>query len=236
MFGQHAPVPIPRLGSAPSPSLFRAARPVNVPVVASPPVVTPTSIPVVVQPPQTPGYVAAAPVAYGGQRFRECKIHGKIMDPGEKDCMEYSSLVYQIESASRQGYPEADICAAIIRATFSKTLRAVLETRPGATLSEVSQILKAHFTVRKVRSVFLELGKIKQMKGETPFTYLMRAIALRETVTRMNREEDGELTTQLIQTQLQEYIYLFLWSVAACYAQYPSSPECFGRAVDEGGE
>ena len=154
--------------------------------------------------PPTPGYVAAAPVTYGGQRFRECKIHGKIMDPGEKDCMEYSSLVYQIESAIRQGYPDVDICAAIIRATFSKTLRAVLETRPGATLAEIGPILKAHFTVRKVRSVFLELGKVKQMKGETPFTYLMRAIALRETVTRMNREEDGELTPQLIQTQFQE--------------------------------
>ena len=126
------------------------------------------------------------------------------MDPGEKDCMEYSSLVYQIESAIRQGYPDVDICAAIIRATFSKTLRAVLETRPGATLAEIGPILKAHFTVRKVRSVFLELGKVKQMKGETPFTYLMRAIALRETVTRMNREEDGELTPQLIQTQFQE--------------------------------
>ncbi len=141
---------------------------------------------------------------YYGGRLRECKINGKIVDPRETDGITYGSLMYQIESAMRQGYQDVDICAAIIKATTSKSLRGVLEARPGATIADITPALKAHFTVKGVKSVFHELGKGTQETGENALQFCMRLIGLRELVVRMNREEGGQLTPQLIQTQFQD--------------------------------
>ncbi len=152
---------------------------------------------------------AAAPAGYrhqapAGYRLRECKLNGKIVSPGEKDGISYGSLMYQIEAAQRQGYPDVDICAAIIKATTAKSLRGVLEARPGASIAEITPALKAHFTVKGVKSVFHELGKAKQGSGESALEFCMNMIGLRELVIRMNREEGAPLTPQLIQMQFQE--------------------------------
>ncbi len=151
-----------------------------------------------------PIMAAAAPAGYyGGGRLRECKINGKIVDAGEKDGITYGSLMFQIEAAIRQGYPDVDICSAIIRATSSKSLRSVLETTPGATIADITPALKAHFTVKGVKSVFHELGKGKQGEKENALQFCMRMIGLRHLVARMNREENGQYTDELIQSQFQ---------------------------------
>ena len=151
-----------------------------------------------------PRMPAAAPVGYYGQRMRELKLNGKIVDPSEVGGMTYGSLMFQIESAQVQGYPDVDILNAIIKATSSSSLRGVLETVPGAPLSQVIATLKAHFTVKGVRDVFHELGRGKQgehVASENALQFCMRMIQLRELVSRMNVEEGGQLTPQLIQQQ-----------------------------------
>ncbi len=191
-FFQHFPPPVP----------------VNVPARAPNPVpFVPVGnlVPGIPQYNPRPRMAAAAPAAYyGGGRLRECKINGKIVNPGEKDGIAYSSLMYQIEAATRQGYQDVEVCAAVIRATNSKALRGVLESNPGATIADIIPALKAHFTVKNVNSVFHELGKGKQERDENPLQFLMRMINVRGLVTRMNREEGGDLTPQLIQSQFQD--------------------------------
>ena len=189
--GQHVPAPAQNV-IAPGRVYQNYGHPV-VPV-PNPPALAPA-----------PGYAAAAPVAYyGGGRLRECRITGKVMDPGEKDGLTYGSLMYQIECAVRQGYPDVDICAALIRATTSQSLRSLLETIPGACIADITPILRAHFTIRNVRSVFIELGKGKQRSDENALQFFMRMVGIRELVLRMNREENGDLTPQLIQSQFQD--------------------------------
>ena len=141
----------------------------------------------------------AQPAGYYG-RLREFKINGKIVDPGVKDGITYGSLMYQVESARAQGYTDVDIGAAIIKATNSTALRSVLEAKPGATLGQIVPSLKAHFTVKGVRSVFMDLGAGKQGK-DSALQFCMNMIGLRELVVRMNREENGDLTHQLIHSQ-----------------------------------
>ncbi len=204
------PAPAPQVPAPvynpPAPAAVYAPAPANVPVgVPNPvPFVHPGGNLVPGVPGPRPRIAAAAPAGYyGGGRLRECKINGKIVDAGEKDGITYGSLMFQIESAVRQGYPDVDICSAIIRATSSQSLRGVMEARPGATMADITPALKAHFTVKGVKSIFNELGREKQGKGENALQFCMRMIGLRHLVTRMNREENGEYTDQLIQSQFQ---------------------------------
>ena len=211
-----APVPVyrPNVPAVPAPAhvpVFpapvhapAALAPVHYPYVQQPaPVQIPAPAPVQ-YPVQVPAPAPVAPAGYyGGGRFRECKITGKIVDPGEKDGITYGSLMFQIESAVRQRYPEVDIVAAIIRATSSSSLRGVLEATAAATIADITPALKAHFTVRGVKSVFNELGREKQGSKETALKFCQRMIGLRHLVTRMNEEENGEYTGELIQSQFQ---------------------------------
>ena len=133
--------------------------------------------------------------------MREFKLNGRIVNPGEKDELTYGSLMYQIEVAIQQGFPDIDICSAVIKATSSSSLRSALEARPGATIAQITPALKAHFTVKNVKSVYHELGKLKQGKDENALHFFWKAVGIRELVRRMNRDENGQLTDDLIQYQ-----------------------------------
>ncbi len=206
----YAPVQVP--GPVPAHVPVHVQGPFPAPVLVPPPIYAPGPVyghvpaqvyhpPAAV--PQVPVVAAAPAVHFGAGRLRECKFNGKIVDAGEKDGITYGSLMFQIESAIRQGYLDVDICAAIIKATTSKSLRGIMEAMPYATIADITPALKAHFTVKGVKSVFNELGRGKQETKENALQFCMRMIGLRHLVTRMNREENGEYTDQLIQSQFQ---------------------------------
>ena len=50
------------------------------------------------------------------RKLRQFKINGTIGDPGQKNCLSYSSLVYQINLGETQGYSIQEIYGGVIRA------------------------------------------------------------------------------------------------------------------------
>ncbi len=205
-----APIQVQAHGQVPVPAPIQVQAPVpaHVPVYAPAPqfAAAPVQAP---RPAAMPGYVVQAPAPvppagyHWGGRLREYKFSGKIVDPGETDGMTYGSLMYQIESAQQQGYSDVELGAAIIRATKSSSLRAVLEARPGARIADLVPSLKAHFTVKGVNAVFNELCQGTQENNETALQFCQRMIGLRSLVSRMNNEEGQKFTPDMIQSQFQ---------------------------------
>lgn len=47
---------------------------------------------------------------------KDFKISGQIGEPGQKDCLTFSSLAHQIEHGLSKGFPDVEIVYAVIRA------------------------------------------------------------------------------------------------------------------------
>lgn len=52
-------------------------------------------------------------------KLKEFKINGKIGEPGEKDRLTFTSLIFQITAGLKKGYSELEVCDAVIRAMSS---------------------------------------------------------------------------------------------------------------------
>ena len=114
---------------------------------------------------------------------REFKINGQIGEPGQKDKLTFVSLVRQIESALSKGYPEAEVTDAIITAiTPSMQLRSYLETISNLTLPRLRAILRSHFQEKSATELYQQLTTIVQSPEESPQSFLIRALGLRQKV------------------------------------------------------
>lgn len=66
---------------------------------------------------------------------KDFEISGQIGEPGQKEKLTFSSLAHQIENGLSRGYPECEICDAVIRAISpGLQLRSYLEGKPNLTL------------------------------------------------------------------------------------------------------
>ena len=120
---------------------------------------------------------------------REFKINGQIGEPGQKDKLTFVSLVRQIESALSKGYPEAEVTDAIIRAiTPSMQLRSYLETISNLTLPRLRAILRSHFQEKSATELYQQLTTIVQSPEESPQSFLIRALDLRQKVLFASKE------------------------------------------------
>ena len=124
-------------------------------------------------------------------KFRECKINGTIGDPGEKGCLIYTSLAFQIRHAELQHYSDAEIYYAVIKAIKGgNSLRSALEMKEP-TKETMRRLLRSHFQIKNQMSTLQELRDCVQMPGETAHAFCCKAISLRETV-KVLYEEDGK--------------------------------------------
>ena len=107
---------------------------------------------------------------------REFKINGQI---GE---------VRQIESALSDGYPEPEVTDAIIRAITCMQLRSYLETISNLTLPRLRAILRSHFQEKSATELYQQLTTIVQSPEESPQSFLIRALDLRQKVLFASKE------------------------------------------------
>lgn len=77
---------------------------------------------------------------------RELKISGKVGLPGQKDRLNFSSLIYQISQAQRRNYTETEICDAVIKSISPELpLRSYLEGKMNLNLRNLNKVLRSYF-------------------------------------------------------------------------------------------
>ena len=138
-------------------------------------------------------------------RWKELKISGQIGSPGQKDKLTYTGLSFQIASAQQRGFEGPEICAAVIRAIApGEDLRTYLEMCPSLTLDTLIPILRTHFKEKDATLVYSELSNGTQGPTESENDFCLRMMSLRQKVLLMSREESGQYTYELVQSQFQK--------------------------------
>ena len=124
-------------------------------------------------------------------RFKDLKIHGVISDG--KDRISYTNLSKQMESAHSKSYKEKEIIDAIINAVSPNLhLRSYLESIKQLSLSEIRQILRSHYREKSATEAYHELTNMVQEPNESPLTFLMRALKLRQHILLKSQESDSK--------------------------------------------
>ena len=84
-------------------------------------------------------------------KLRQFKINGTIGDPGQKNCLTYSSLCFQIAQGESQGYSTREIYSGVIKAIEAgNPFRDVLELEPEDFSKEAfMKSLRSHFNEKK---------------------------------------------------------------------------------------
>ena len=125
-------------------------------------------------------------------RFKDLKIQGTISN--EKNRISYTSLNKQIESAIDKGYSEREIVDAIINAVSpSLHIRSYLESIKNLGLTELRKILRSHYCEKSASEAYQELTNIVQEASESPLTFLMRALKLRQHILLASQESGSKI-------------------------------------------
>ena len=73
-------------------------------------------------------------------KFKEYKINGKIGTPRQKDRLNFSSLIFQINKTLKKGYSEHEICDAVIKSIAPDlALRIYLEGKDNLNLKALAR-------------------------------------------------------------------------------------------------
>lgn len=134
---------------------------------------------------------------------REFKISGQIGEPGQKDKLTFSSLAHQIEHGLSRGFSELEIVDAVIRAIApGMQLRSYLEGKTNLTLPTLRRILRAHFQERGATELYKQLTSEVQSNKETPQSFLVHCLDLRQKILFASQEADSSLKydPQLVQS------------------------------------
>lgn len=125
---------------------------------------------------------------------REFKISGFIGEPGQRDRLTFSSLARQIESGLNKGYPEHEIVDSVIRAiTPGLQLRSYLEGKTDLTLPMLRRILRSHYQEKNATELYKQLTAESQRAKETPQSFLIRVLDLRQKILFASQEDESGL-------------------------------------------
>ncbi len=125
---------------------------------------------------------------------REFKISGFIGEPGQKDRLTFSSLARQIESGLNKGYQQQEIVDAVIRAiTPGLQLRSYLEGKADLTLPMLRRILRSHYQEKNATELYKQLTAESQRSKETPQSFLIRVLDLRQKIIFASQEDESGL-------------------------------------------
>lgn len=146
-------------------------------------------------------------------KLKDFKIDGQIGQPGEPKKLTYSGLVHQVNSGIERGYPESEICAAVIKAIQpGDTTRIYLEGKKKLKLEPVMKTLKAHFCELDVTSVYNKMIHAVQGSGpkDTALTFVMGMFAYRDQIVELSRTQENpgqKYEKPLVQSEMQRSIY-----------------------------
>lgn len=125
---------------------------------------------------------------------REFKISGQIGEPGQRDKLSFSSLAHQIENGIKKNFPEHEIVHAVIKAISpGMQLRSYLEGRTNLTLPTLRRILRSHYQERGATELYKQLMAEVQDSKETPQTFLIRVLDLRQKILFASQEAESSL-------------------------------------------
>lgn len=125
---------------------------------------------------------------------KDFKISGLIGDLGQKDRLSFSSLARQIEGGLKKGYAEQEIVDSVVRAiTPGLQLRSYLEGKAGLTLPMLRRILRSHYQEKNATELYKQLTTEAQRTRETPQSFLIRALDLRQKILFASQEDDSGL-------------------------------------------
>lgn len=142
---------------------------------------------------------------------RQFKVNGQIGEPEQKDKISFSSLARQIQTGLAQGYSENEIVDGVIRSiTPGLVLRSYLETCKDLTLDRLKKILRSHYGVKNTSELYQALSSICQGPKESPQTFLMNALDLRQQILFACGDKDDDTCLQYDPVHIQ---HLFLRSV-----------------------
>ena len=125
-------------------------------------------------------------------KLRQFKINGNIGDPGQKSCLAYSSLCYQIKQGEGQGYNINEIYGGVIRAIDAgNPLRELLELEADEfDKGALMKTLRSHFKEKDPNEVLNDLRKLRQLPDETAHKFACRCVALKKKARNMSRSEN----------------------------------------------
>ena len=136
----------------------------------------------------------------------ECKIRGNIGKLGQAQSLTYISLLRQIESL-KTDYSEDKIVDAIIYSVSpGLPLRSFLDAKQGLTLPVVLQILKSHFMESDATEYYNRLANAVQSVEESPVSFLLRLMELKEKIIFVSRTSDIKYTEEQTQRLLLKVI------------------------------
>ena len=125
---------------------------------------------------------------------RDFKISGQIGEPDQKDKLTFSSLAHQIEQGISKGFPEIEIVDAVIRAIApGLQLRSYLEGKSNLTLPTLRRILRSHYQEKGATELYKQLTSEVQSSKETPQSFLIRALDLRQKILFASQEAESGL-------------------------------------------
>ena len=125
-------------------------------------------------------------------RFRDLRIQGVISD--DRNRISYLSLNKQIESAISRGYSENEIVDAVINAISpSLHLKSYLESIKKLSLEQLRQTLRSHYCEKTASEIYQELTNVVQEPSETPLSFLMRALKLRQQIIIASEENNSKI-------------------------------------------
>ena len=125
---------------------------------------------------------------------REFKISGQIGEPNQKDKLSFSSLAHQIENGRLKGHTEREIIEGVIRAISpGSPLRSYLEGRVALTLPSLRQVLRSHYREKDATELYQQLSRVTQDIKESPQSFLVRALDLKQKVIFASQEAGSGL-------------------------------------------
>ena len=127
-------------------------------------------------------------------KLRQFKINGTIGDPGQKTCVSYSSLCYQISQGEKQGYSLREVYGGVIRAIEAgNPFRDVLELEAEEFDNDREAFMKSlrsHFREKDPNEVKNELRICVQNPNEDAHKFFCRCVALKKKVQNMSKTEN----------------------------------------------
>lgn len=127
------------------------------------------------------------------------KIIGVVGDNKEKNQINYTNLLSQVNDGKAAGYKITEITSAVKKSVAPGShLRTYLDTKSSLDLTTMLEMIRSFFRERTSDEMFTELGNLRQTEMESPTDFLIRALQLREKVIAASKCEGGNYTDQLV--------------------------------------
>ena len=131
---------------------------------------------------------------------REFRIAGNI--GSSTGCITYISLCSQIQEGRKKGYSDDDITMAVKKAvTPGSELRTILDVKTDMPLPTVLNFIRSFMKEKSATELCRDLSEIVQKENESPQTFVLRAMELREKISLAPVHEG---TVQYARSQVQD--------------------------------